>query len=91
MTNTNREPTLQDLADKLDRLSIELDELRRNQSQGQQWQERFQEQGQRSMEQGQQGQDRTWDVVKWVGGISAGLTISASIALVGIVLKQLGQ
>ncbi len=32
-------------------------------------------------------QDRTWDVIKWVGGISAGLAISAAIALVGIVLK----
>lgn len=32
-------------------------------------------------------QDRTWDVLKWVGGISAALAISASIALVGIVLK----
>jgi hypothetical protein len=30
-------------------------------------------------------------VVKWVGGISAGLAISASIALVGIVLRQLAQ
>ena len=35
----------------------------------------------------QKWQDRTWDVIKWVGGISAGLAISASIALVGIVLK----
>ncbi len=73
MASEPREPTLQDLADKLDRLTTELDEVRRNQTQGQQW------------------QDRTWDVVKWVGGISAGLAISASIALVGIVLRQLGN
>lgn len=46
---------------------------------------------QRSQEQGQQWQDRTWDVVKWVGGISAGLAVSASITLVGIVLRQLVQ
>lgn len=32
-------------------------------------------------------QDRTWDVIKWVGGISAGLSISAAIALVGLVLR----
>lgn len=56
------EPTLRDLADKLDRLTEEL-------AQTQKW------------------QDRTWDVVKWVGGISAGLSISAAIALVGIVLR----
>jgi len=67
MTSTpDREPTLQDRADKLDRLTKDL-------------------------EQPQKWNDRTWDVVKWVGGISAGLAISASIALVGIVIKQLGQ
>lgn len=60
------EPTLQDLADKLDRLAQEL-------------------------EQSQKWQDRTWDVIKWVGGISAGLSISAAIALVGLVIRQLGQ
>ena len=32
-------------------------------------------------------QDRVWDVVKWVGGISAALSISAAIALVGIVIR----
>lgn len=36
----------------------------------------------------QKWNDRTWDVIKWVGGISAGLAVSASIALVGIVLKS---
>jgi uncharacterized membrane protein len=35
----------------------------------------------------QKWQDRTWDVIKWVGGISAGLSISAAIALVGLVLR----
>jgi hypothetical protein len=39
------------------------------------------------LEQNQKWQDRTWDVVKWVGGISAGLAISASIALVGLVIR----
>ncbi|MBF2098308.1 MAG: hypothetical protein IGQ88_08040 [Gloeomargaritaceae cyanobacterium C42_A2020_066] len=58
-----REPTLRDLADKIDRLAEEL-------AQTQKW------------------NDRTWDVIKWVGGISAGLAVSASIALVGIVLKS---
>lgn len=38
--------------------------------------------------QGQKWEDRTWDVIKWVGGISAGLSISAAIALVGLVLKS---
>jgi hypothetical protein len=33
----------------------------------------------------QKWQDRTWDVIKWVGGISSALAISAAIALVGLV------
>lgn len=39
------------------------------------------------LQQTQKWQDRTWDVVKWVGGISAGLAVSASIALVGLVFR----
>jgi len=35
----------------------------------------------------QKWQDRTWDVVKWVGGISAGLSISAAIAFVGLLIR----
>jgi hypothetical protein len=72
-TTPDREPTLRDLSDKLDKLTADLEETQRFQKQAQQW------------------QDRTWDVIKWVGGISAGLAISASIALVGIVIRQLGQ
>ena len=33
----------------------------------------------------QKWQDRTWDVIKWVGGISSALAISAAIAVVGLV------
>ncbi|TVQ07620.1 MAG: hypothetical protein EA368_13810 [Leptolyngbya sp. DLM2.Bin27] len=90
-TTPDREPTLSDIAQQLSELRDELDSVKRNQElaqksqeQGQQWQERFQQQG-------QQWQDRTWDVIKWAGGISAGLAISASIALVGIVIQPLGQ
>ncbi|MGF1571271.1 MAG: hypothetical protein ACFCVD_24885 [Nodosilinea sp.] len=77
-TSPSQEPTLQDLADKLDRLTaqdlaVKIDRLTADLEQTHKW------------------QDRTWDVVKWVGGISAGLAISAAIALVGIVLKQNGQ
>lgn len=35
----------------------------------------------------QKWQDRTWDVVKWVGGISSALAISAAIALVGLLFR----
>lgn len=35
----------------------------------------------------QKWQDRTWDVIKWVGGISAALSISAAIALVGLLIR----
>jgi len=31
-------------------------------------------------------EDRTWDVIKWVGGISAVLSMSAAIALVGLMI-----
>ncbi|MGB3200072.1 MAG: hypothetical protein WBA99_04165 [Nodosilinea sp.] len=36
---------------------------------------------------GRKWEDRTWDVVKWVGGISAGLSISAAVALVGLIIR----
>ncbi len=42
---------------------------------------------QTELQQSQKWQDRTWDVVKWVGGISAGLAVSASIALFGLVFR----
>ncbi len=42
----------------------------------------------KELSQTQKWQDRTWDVVKWVGGISAGLSISAAIALFGIIIKS---
>jgi hypothetical protein len=41
----------------------------------------------KELSQTQKWQDRTWDVVKWVGGISTGLSISAAIALVGLVIR----
>jgi FtsZ-binding cell division protein ZapB len=104
MTSTPQskpEPTLQDVLDQLTILGTELDEVKRNQDEMQHnlnEVKRNQDEMQHSLnevkrgqEQGQQWQDRTWDVVKWVGGISAGLAISASIALVGIVLRQLVQ
>lgn len=40
-------------------------------------------------ESGRKWEDRTWDVVKWAGGISAGLSISAAIAVVGLLVKLL--
>lgn len=36
---------------------------------------------------GRKWEERTWDVIKWVGGISAALSISAAIALVGLVIR----
>lgn len=77
-----------------DEMQHNLNEVKRNQDEMQHnlnEVKRNQDEMQRSQQQGQQWQDRTWDVVKWVGGISAGLAISASIALVGIVLRQLVQ
>jgi hypothetical protein len=88
MTSTpEREPTLSDIAQQIRELRTELDDVKR----GLVDVGRSQDEMGRFQQQGQQWQDRTWDVVKWVGGISAGLAISASIALVGIVIRQLGQ
>jgi hypothetical protein len=38
-------------------------------------------------ENGRKWEDRTWNVIKWVRGISAALSISAAIALVGLVIR----
>lgn len=38
----------------------------------------------------QKWQDRTWDVLKWVGAISAGFSVCAAIALVGLLLRLRG-
>ena len=78
-TNPDREPTLADLAEKLDKLTADVENLSRLPADV--------ENLGTELSQTQKWQDRTWDVVKWVGGISAGLAISAAIALVGIVLR----
>ncbi len=39
------------------------------------------------LSQTQKWQDRTWDVVKWVGGISAGLAVTSAVGLVGLFLR----
>lgn len=79
MTTTpqpDREPTLTDVIRRLDAITRDIDKLTADFGTLT-----------TELEQTQKWQDRTWDVVKWVGGISAGLAISAAIALVGIVLK----
>lgn len=48
--------------------------------------ERITEQG-KDLERQDKWQDRTWDVIKWVGGIAVGLAISASIAIIGILIE----
>lgn len=79
--------SLNEMQRNQDEMQHNLNEVKRTQDEMQ----RNQGEMQRNQEQGQQWQDRTWDMVKWVGGISAGLAVSASIALVGIVLRQLVQ
>ena len=74
----------------LEKLSEELGQMRSEQThmRSEQTQMRS-EQTQMSDDQdrGRKGEDRTWDVVKWVGGISAGLSISAAVALVGLIIR----
>lgn len=90
VSTSSNEPTLRDLAEKLDKLSSDVGKLSGDVDKltvdvGKLTGDVGKLTGE--LAQTQKWQDRTWDVVKWVGGISAGLAISASIALVGIVLK----
>jgi chromosome segregation ATPase len=83
---------LDEVRRKQDEMQRNLNDIKRSQDEmlpNQHGVKRSQDEMQRNQQQGQPWQDRTWDVVKWVGGISAGLAVSASIALVGIVLRQL--
>jgi len=75
---------------RLDRIERKIDEITKELSQTNR--ELSQTNGElsqtnRELSQTQKWNDRSWDVIKWVGGISAGLSISAAIALVGILLK----
>jgi hypothetical protein len=79
-----REPTLADIVTQLEKLTNEVSLL------GQQSKLTTDEVSRLSKDrdQSQKWQDRTWDVVKWVGGISAALSISAAIALVGLFIRE---
>jgi chromosome segregation ATPase len=83
--------------DRLDRIEATLEKLANDMSQMREEQRQMrEEQGEIRREQsemrseqdrGRKWEDRTWDVIKWVGGISAALSISAAIALVGLVIR----
>ena len=62
--------------DRLDRIEATLEKLSDDLNQMRDDQDR-----------GRKWEDRTWDVVKWVGGISAALSISAAVALVGLIIR----
>ncbi|MBD2428565.1 hypothetical protein [Phormidium sp. FACHB-1136] len=70
------EATLAKLAHDLGQMREEQSQMRREQNEMRSEQDR-----------GRKWEDRTWDVIKWVGGISAALSISAAIALVGLVIR----
>ncbi|MFH7244267.1 MAG: hypothetical protein ACHWZW_15630 [Spirulina sp.] len=70
------EATLEKLVDELGQMRAEQGQMRAEQDQMRAEQDR-----------GRKWEDRTWDVIKWVGGISAALSISAAIALVGLVIR----
>jgi hypothetical protein len=67
----------------LEKLSEELGQMRSEQTQMRSEQTQMSD----DQDRGRKGEDRTWDVVKWVGGISAGLSISAAVALVGLIIR----
>jgi hypothetical protein len=61
-------------------LTSELSQTKEELGQRQKWQDK-------AIEQTDKWQDRTWDVIKWVGGLSAGLSISAAIAILGLAIR----
>ncbi|WP_019499289.1 hypothetical protein [Pseudanabaena sp. PCC 6802] len=93
MQASSNEPTLLDVIQRLDKLNTEFDKLN---TEFDKFSTEFDklntevEHFSKELGQTQKWQDRTWDVVKWVGGISAGLSISAAIALVGLLLRFAG-
>ena len=64
-----------ELIDKLDRLSNGLERL---------------SQYERQREEQQKWQDRTWDVVKFVGTIASSLAVASAIALIGLLIGKAG-
>jgi hypothetical protein len=68
-----REPTLTDVIRRLDEITADLEKR-------EQWQDRVSQQT-------EQWQDRTWDAVRWAIGLSSALSISAAVALLGLVLR----
>ena len=40
--------------------------------------------------QSQRWQDRTWDAIKFIGGISTSLAIATTVALIGVLLRVAG-
>ncbi len=64
-----------ELIEKLDRLSNGLERL---------------SQYERQREEQQQWQDRTWDVVKFVGTIASSLAVASAIALIGLLIGRAG-
>lgn len=64
-----------ELIEKLDRLSNGLERL---------------SQYERQREEQQQWQDRTWDVVKYVGTIASSLAVASAIALIGLLIGRAG-
>lgn len=77
-----REATLEKLATDLGQMREEQSKMREEQGQMREAQGKMRE----DQDRGRTWEDRTWDVIKWVGGISAALSISAAIALVGLVI-----
>jgi hypothetical protein len=69
----DKEPTLADVIRRLDEITADLEKR-------EQWQNKVSLQT-------EQWQDRTWDAVKWAIGLSAALSISAAVGLLGLVIR----
>jgi chromosome segregation ATPase len=91
------EATLEKLVNDLSQMREEQGQMRREQNEMREEQSqmrreqseirREQNEMRSDQDRGRKWEDRTWDVIKWVGGISAALSISAAIALVGLVIR----
>ncbi len=90
MSTPQPEPTLSDIIEDLGVITQKLEVMNQDMKttkdelgqlgKRQQWQDV-------AIEQTQRWENRTWDVIKWVGGISAGLSISAAIAILGLAIR----
>lgn len=75
-----REDLISELAQTKGVLISKLPQTKKELGQRQDWQDK-------APEQIDKWQDRTWDVIKWVGGLSVGVSFGGAIAILGLAIR----